>query len=161
LLKSAVNSSRVISRQHSHSTRPAARARRRGALDSIFDNSPFRLPDPVVVDAKQFVFAPPLGELALLFSSDARIGACNRWEFCTEKRSFRIALETQQQEPQRLTAARPKRPFAKLKKLRAPRRFAQPPFQGACSIPEWIRTTNLRLRRPTLYPVELPGLCLQ
>ncbi len=25
------------------------------------------------------------------------------------------------------------------------------------SIPEWIRTTNLRLRRPTLYPVELRG----
>ena len=25
------------------------------------------------------------------------------------------------------------------------------------SIREWIRTTNLRLRRPTLYPVELRG----
>lgn len=25
------------------------------------------------------------------------------------------------------------------------------------STPEWIRTTNLRLRRPTLYPVELRG----
>ncbi len=25
------------------------------------------------------------------------------------------------------------------------------------NIPEWIRTTNLRLRRPTLYPVELRG----
>src|SRR5579862_7671183 len=23
------------------------------------------------------------------------------------------------------------------------------------SIPEWVRTTNLRLRRPTLYPIEL------
>ena len=28
---------------------------------------------------------------------------------------------------------------------------------GTVSIPEWIRTTNLRLRRPTLYPVELRG----
>src|SRR5262245_4718197 len=26
------------------------------------------------------------------------------------------------------------------------------------SIPDWIRTSNLRLRRPTLYPVELRGL---
>ena len=29
--------------------------------------------------------------------------------------------------------------------------------QANKSIPEWIRTTNLRLRRPTLYPVELRG----
>ena len=28
---------------------------------------------------------------------------------------------------------------------------------GGLNIPEWIRTTNLRLRRPTLYPVELRG----
>ena len=35
------------------------------------------------------------------------------------------------------------------------------PVPGAkLSIPEWIRTTNLRLRRPTLYPVELRGRCL-
>ena len=25
------------------------------------------------------------------------------------------------------------------------------------SIPEWTRTTNLRLRRPALYPIELRG----
>ena len=28
----------------------------------------------------------------------------------------------------------------------------------AVIIPDWIRTSNLRLRRPTLYPVELRGL---
>jgi hypothetical protein len=31
------------------------------------------------------------------------------------------------------------------------------PRMPSQSIPEWIRTTNLRLRRPTLYPVELRG----
>src|SRR5262245_22223790 len=34
---------------------------------------------------------------------------------------------------------------------------AAPADDGQESIREWIRTTNLRLRRPTLYPIELRG----
>ena len=41
--------------------------------------------------------------------------------------------------------------------FRASRGNCKPSGAKLSGIPDWIRTSNLRLRRPTLYPVELRG----